>query len=229
VGEKIQENLRYIYEDVNTLWSLVHDDGEMKVYRRDLEEGGVVLDPLKAHHTISGVTAYELCQYFFDKDCKLEYDGTIDSVKVLETLNKTTLIFHQIHKRVWPASQRDTCFVSHFRPIAPQPAVDNNGECHGYMVCNFSIEHNDAPVNRFVRARVNIALVAFTLLRPRVAGTELTRDDISCKITYSAHINPGGWAPAAAVRQVAKRECPKFLRRITQLAHRVSVDKPIML
>jgi hypothetical protein len=24
---------------------------------------------------LQGVTAYELCQYFFDKDCKLEYDG----------------------------------------------------------------------------------------------------------------------------------------------------------
>ena len=52
VEEKVKENLQYAYEDVGTLWSLVHEDGDMKVYRRDLEEGGVVLDPLKAHHTI---------------------------------------------------------------------------------------------------------------------------------------------------------------------------------
>ncbi|XP_062516998.1 ceramide transfer protein-like isoform X2 [Corticium candelabrum] len=229
VEEKVKENLQYAYEDVGTLWSLVHEDGDMKVYRRDLEEGGVVLDPLKAHHTIPGVTAHEVCHYFFDKDYKLEYDGTIDTVKVLESLNATTLVFHQIHKRVWPSSQRDTCFVSHMRPISAHPSVDVNGECNGYMVCNFSIDHNEAPTNKFVRARLNIVLIAFTILKPREAGTELTRNDITCKIVYSAHVNPGGWAPAAAVRQVAKRECPKFLRRITQLIHRVTEDKPIML
>ena len=72
--ERIQENLKFVYERVDQFWSLVHEDGDMKVknsekkknlfsgpatynnsiqiYRRDLEEGGVVLDPLKAQHTI---------------------------------------------------------------------------------------------------------------------------------------------------------------------------------
>eukprot|EP00118_Oscarella_pearsei_P003876 m.16096 g.16096 ORF g.16096 m.16096 type:complete len:618 (+) comp26734_c0_seq3:82-1935(+) len=229
VEERIQDNLKFVYENVDQHWSIVHEDGDMKVYRRDLEEGGVVLDPLKAQHTIHGVTARELCQYFFDEDCKKEYDATIDTVRVLEKLNRYTTIYHQIHKRVWPSSQRDTCFVSHMRPVKPHRVKDVNGESHGWMVCNFSIDHDQAPANKYIRCKINIALVAFTVIQPREAGTDLTRADITCKLTYSAHINPGGWAPAAAVRQVSKRETPKFLRRISALAEKTSCNKSIAL
>ncbi|XP_065837104.1 ceramide transfer protein-like [Oscarella lobularis] len=229
VEERIQENLKFVYERVDQFWSLVHEDGDMKIYRRDLEEGGVVLDPLKAQHTIPGITARELCQYFFDKDCKKEYDATIDTVRILEKLNRYTTIYHQLHKRVWPSSQRDTCFVSHMRPVKPHRDFDVNGESHGWMVCNFSIDHDQAPSNKYIRCKINVALVAFTFIQPREAGTDLTRDDITCKLTYSAHINPGGWAPAAAVRQVSKRETPKFLRRISSLAQNSSAGKSIAL
>ncbi|VEL24615.1 unnamed protein product [Protopolystoma xenopodis] len=32
---------------------------------------------------------------------------------------------------------------------------------------------------------------------------------------YAANIHPGGWAPAAAVRAMAKREYPRFLKRFS--------------
>ena len=35
------------------MWSVVHEEGEMKVYRRELEEDGVVIDPLRANYTVS--------------------------------------------------------------------------------------------------------------------------------------------------------------------------------
>lgn len=38
-------------EDFNT-WELLARDGDMKIYRRDLEENGIVIDPLKAVHTV---------------------------------------------------------------------------------------------------------------------------------------------------------------------------------
>ena len=31
---------------------MVHEDGDMKVYRRELEENGVVVDPLRAQYTV---------------------------------------------------------------------------------------------------------------------------------------------------------------------------------
>ena len=51
VSEKISQYARYVFEEVDNCWSVVHEDGEMKVYRRELEEGGVVVDPLKSFYT----------------------------------------------------------------------------------------------------------------------------------------------------------------------------------
>ena len=42
-------------------------------------------------------------------------------------------------------------------------------------------------------------------------------------------VNPGGWAPASAIRQVAKREYPKFLRKFSTYVQTVTADKPLML
>lgn len=57
IDEKTSQYARYIFEPLDsTLWSVVHEDGEMKVYRRELEEDGVVIDPLRATYTV-GVSA----------------------------------------------------------------------------------------------------------------------------------------------------------------------------
>ena len=47
----VQEHLKYVREDVIG-WDLIHQEGEMKVYRREVEENGIVVDPLKCFHTI---------------------------------------------------------------------------------------------------------------------------------------------------------------------------------
>ena len=38
--------------DIISTWQLIAEDGEMKVYKRELEENGMVVDPLKAVHTV---------------------------------------------------------------------------------------------------------------------------------------------------------------------------------
>ena len=48
----IQEHLKYVREEVSDVWDLIHQDGDMKVYRREVEENGIVVDPLKCFHTI---------------------------------------------------------------------------------------------------------------------------------------------------------------------------------
>ena len=53
VGEQVSQYARYLFEMVDTNWNMVYEDGEMKVYRRELEEGGVVVDPLKSFYTAS--------------------------------------------------------------------------------------------------------------------------------------------------------------------------------
>ena len=43
-------------KDISSTWMLVAEDGEMKVYKRELEENGMVIDPLKAVHTVKVIT-----------------------------------------------------------------------------------------------------------------------------------------------------------------------------
>ena len=54
VNKKVTQYAKYVFEpvDQHQHWAMVHEDGDMKVYRREVEENGVVLDPLKAQCTI---------------------------------------------------------------------------------------------------------------------------------------------------------------------------------
>ncbi len=38
--------------DVADTWLLISEENEMKVYKRELEEDGLVIDPIKAIHTV---------------------------------------------------------------------------------------------------------------------------------------------------------------------------------
>ncbi|CAH3018152.1 unnamed protein product [Porites evermanni] len=159
------------------------------VYRRDYEEGGIVLDPMKATHTVKGVTAREMAHYFYDKDVRMDWESTLESTKVLEQLSDSTLIIHQIYKRVWPSSQRDTVFLSHIREISAYDAGERQENEVGrpWIVCNYSIDHPDAPTNKYIRAVAVVSLFCQTLIEPREEGMKLNRDHISCKITYTAN------------------------------------------
>ncbi|OXB66295.1 hypothetical protein ASZ78_004244 [Callipepla squamata] len=82
--------------------------------------------------------------------------------------------------------------------------------------------------NRCVRAKINIAMICQTLVSPPEGNKEISRDNILCKITYVANVNPGGWAPASVLRAVAKREYPKFLKRFTSYVQEKTAGKPIL-
>lgn len=47
----------------------------VKVYRREVEENGIVLDPLKATHSVKGVTGHEVCHYFWDTDVRNDWES----------------------------------------------------------------------------------------------------------------------------------------------------------
>ncbi|KAJ8781910.1 hypothetical protein J1605_006324 [Eschrichtius robustus] len=151
--------------------------------------------------------------------------STIENFHVVETLADNAIIIYQTHKRVWPASQRDVLYLSAIRKI---PALTEN-DPETWIVCNFSVDHNSAPLNnRCVRAKINIAMICQTLVSPPEGNQEISRDNILCKITYVANVNPGGWAPASVLRAVAKREYPKFLKRFTSYVQEKTAGKPIL-
>uniref|UniRef100_A0A8C7QRT4 Ceramide transfer protein n=1 Tax=Oncorhynchus mykiss TaxID=8022 RepID=A0A8C7QRT4_ONCMY len=196
-----------------------------QVYRREVEENGIVLDPLKATHAVKGVTGHELCHYFWDTDVRNDWETTIENFNVVETLSDNAVIVYQTHKRVWPASQRDVLYLSAIRKIL----ATNESDPDTWLVCNFSVDHNNAqPTNRCVRAKINVAMICQTLVSPPEGNKEISRDNILCKITYVANVNPGGWAPASVLRAVAKREYPKFLKRFTGYVQEKTSGKPIL-
>ena len=88
------------------------------------------------------------------------------------------------------------------------------------MVCQTIIEARDKPIDA------------------------LTRDDISCRIIYVAQgsqiraiccpyarfsVHPGGWVVKSALRQLYKREYPKFLRSFSAYVQKKTADRPLAL
>ncbi|XP_074494290.1 ceramide transfer protein-like isoform X1 [Sebastes fasciatus] len=227
VEENVQNHMTYSLQDMggDANWQLVIEEGEMKVYRREVEENGIVLDPLKATHSVKGVTGHEVCHYFWDTAVRMDWETTIENFNVVETLSDNAVIVYQTHKRVWPASQRDVLYLSAIRKIL----ATNENDPDTWLVCNFSVDHDNAlPTNRCVRAKINVAMICQTLVSPPEGDKEISRDNILCKITYVANVNPGGWAPASVLRAVAKREYPKFLKRFTSYVQEKTAGKPIL-
>uniref|UniRef100_A0A3B3TLH7 Ceramide transporter 1 n=3 Tax=Poecilia latipinna TaxID=48699 RepID=A0A3B3TLH7_9TELE len=227
VEEMVQNHMTYSLQDVggDANWQLVVEEGEMKVYRREVEENGIVLDPLKATHSVKGVTGHEVCHYFWDTMYRNDWETTIENFNVVERLSDNAAIIYQTHKRVWPASQRDVLYLSAMRKIL----ANNENDPDTWLVCNFSVDHDEAQTSsRCVRAKINIAMICQTLVSPPEGDKEISRDNILCKITYVANVNPGGWAPASVLRAVAKREYPKFLKRFTSYVQEKTSGKPIL-
>uniref|UniRef100_A0A4W3GSN8 Ceramide transporter 1 n=1 Tax=Callorhinchus milii TaxID=7868 RepID=A0A4W3GSN8_CALMI len=219
VEELVQNHMQYSLQDVggDANWQLVVEEGEMKVYRREVEEHGIVLDPLKATHAVKGVTGHEVCHYFWNVDVRNDWETTIENFHVVEILSDNAIIVYQTHKRVWPASQRDVLYLSSIRKV---PATNENDPdtcvlfcmfCIGLLVCNFQM-----------------VMYFFTLVSPPEGNQPISRDNILCKITYVANVNPGGWAPASVLRAVARREYPKFLKRFTSYVQEKTAGKDIL-
>lgn len=70
--------------------------------------------------------------------------ATVENMKVVEEIDTDTLVFHQVHKRVWPATQRDAVFWSHMRRVPN----DEDQDAHDiWIVANNSTEHDSSPVS----------------------------------------------------------------------------------
>lgn len=130
--------------DDNSGWQLFAEEGEMKMYRREEEIDGMVMDPLKSCHIVNGCTAREMCHYFFEPKYRNDWETTLEDCQILEEISKDTLVFLQTHKRIWPANQRDALFWSHMRKIEDglEPGAED-----AWIVCNHSTDSPNYPVS----------------------------------------------------------------------------------
>lgn len=56
INRVVNTHISQLYEkttDGKDVWECIAEEGELKVYKRELEVDGVVLDPLKAVHTVT--------------------------------------------------------------------------------------------------------------------------------------------------------------------------------
>lgn len=80
IDDICKEQLHYARQGVGeggNGWQLFADEGEMKMYRREQEIDGMVVDPLKACHMVKGVTAREMCHYFFMPEYRNDWESTL--------------------------------------------------------------------------------------------------------------------------------------------------------
>lgn len=61
-------------------WQLFADEGEMKMYRREEEVNGMVIDPLKACHVVKGVSAREMCHYFYAPEFRNDWESEYSNI-----------------------------------------------------------------------------------------------------------------------------------------------------
>uniref|UniRef100_A0AC34FZH8 START domain-containing protein n=1 Tax=Panagrolaimus sp. ES5 TaxID=591445 RepID=A0AC34FZH8_9BILA len=173
----------------------------------------------------------QMIDKFQQADFKPEWDDTLVKLNVVETLDPNTVIIHQLHKKVWPAAQRESLFWSHLEEISDQKEED---ALDAWIVCNHNIDRDDVPLTNSscVRVGLKIAMLCQTVLVPNARSKtlkELTRNDISVRIFYVASVHPGGWLPSAALRQVYKKEYPKFLRRFSAYVEDKVKGRPLDL
>ena len=88
-----------------------------------------------------------------------------------------------------------------------------------FMVTNFSLEHEEAPINEInknnmVRVFINICMICQTFKKD--VTREATRDNIYTKVIYISQVDPGGWVPPAALRKVYSKEYPRFLKKFSK-------------
>ncbi|XP_049876913.1 ceramide transfer protein [Pectinophora gossypiella] len=214
------EQIQAAFEDVGgeVGWQLFAEEGDMRMYRREMEVDGMVMDPLKAMHKVRGVSAREMCHYFFNPRYRYEWETTLENMTIVEEISSDTMVFHQTFKRIWPASQRDALFWSHVRASSDDT----------YAVTNHSTTNSDYPSNTgaCIRLFVTVCLACRSTVP---AGQAPTRQNITTSIAYCSTVNPGGWAPAGVLRAVYKREYPKFLKRFTSYVVEQCRDKPLAI
>lgn len=82
--------------------------------------------------------------------------ATLDQTKIIETIDNTTLVIHNVFKRIWPSTARETLIIDHMRPItslhgATESSPNSDGARFagpGWIVVSFSTDHSSVPVSQ---------------------------------------------------------------------------------
>tara|TARA_Y100001980_G_C14556186_1_gene346791 strand:- start:796 stop:1434 length:639 start_codon:yes stop_codon:yes gene_type:complete len=145
---------------------------------------------------VVGLFANEIAYTFWniDENVKLEWDQSVQSMKVLEILSPNCAIIHLKMKRIWPAKSRDCVICSELLQV---------GE-YEWIVNNISVKHPLANIESdYTRMECNInMIVKENLINP---NKERTRDNIISTISFKADVDLGNWMTNVIVSKMGHK------------------------
>lgn len=188
-------------------WVVNSDNGRGLVcYKAFAEIHGKKVEKIAVEHKCPYVNAEELCRYFADPKYRKVWEP-MDACKKIESLDADTMLIWALCKRMWPSAQRDLLTVLHVEQL---PDTHGTGRDRWIVVVR-SVQDDRIPANQngLVRIDCKAHLLAETVYGDAYDPANPQRKHVSCRFSYCADINPGGWAPQAIVATVAKTELPK--------------------
>lgn len=216
LNARIQEHVKSLAPFDGEDWIEFYKDGSMTLYRKDESTpDGRIIDPIRLFHKIENISAFEALIHFWDTKYRNAWNFTLETFRILEVLNTSTVVIYEQHKKVFMTAQREGCYCSNIMKY--DFTCDDECYVDTWIVTNFSVDHKDAMIDgNSSRVRVFLDICMMCQTFKKDPNKPLTRSNIFTKVIYISQIDPGGWVPAAALRSVYKKEYPRFLRGFTK-------------
>jgi hypothetical protein len=155
---------------------------------------------------IVGLFSNEIAYTFWniDESVKLEWDQSVQSMKVLEVLSPNCAILHLKMKRIWPAKARDCVVCTELLQIGD----------HKWVVNNVSVDHpltkNIEPEYTRMTCNINMFVEEELINKEK----ERTRDNVVSTITYKANVDVGNWVSNVIVKNMCHKTWSSVLEEL---------------
>mmetsp|Transcript_25777 Transcript_25777/g.33788 ORF Transcript_25777/g.33788 Transcript_25777/m.33788 type:complete len:543 (+) Transcript_25777:115-1743(+) len=205
--QTLRKVLECLDEGPEDQWELISDKHGVEVSRKFMEtqdsRGGKYCC-VKAIGQLKCSPAQ--IQALFDDPTRVaEYNPFFGEGRQLERLDESTTVCWASSPGIFPLKPRDFCTLVHFRTLADG----------SHIVINRYVEHPDAPVTRkYQRARI---LLSAQIISP------VQESNSKCKFITVTQVDPGGFAPAWIVNQVATSGPATFFMNVEKAARKTPV------
>tara|TARA_A100000164_G_C21879095_1_gene759264 strand:- start:352 stop:996 length:645 start_codon:yes stop_codon:yes gene_type:complete len=157
---------------------------------------------------VTGLFAKDIAYTFWsiDETVKLEWDQSVQSMRVLEVLSPNCAIIHLKMKRIWPIKARDCVCATEILQVG-------EGE---WVVNNISVEH---PLTKNIEndyVRMNCDVNMFVKEELINKDKPKTRDNIISTITYRANVDVGSWASNVVVSKMCHKTWSNVLEELCE-------------
>ena len=146
---------------------------------------------------VFGIFAKEIAYTFWsiNEETKLEWDQSIQSMKILEVISPNCAILHLKMKRIWPAKARDCIVCTELLQIADDEWVVNN------MSVDYPLTIQESDYVRIPSISINMYVKEHLIDNSKPKS----RDNIMSTITYKADVDIGNWVSNVVVNNICHK------------------------